>query len=96
VVLWAWINALFARVEVKQVRRRVPLARAWLAGRLLEILFSVLHLGGEPQMTRFLAEQLALSHWFSIAKAGKLLAYSPQVSTAEGMDRLVAWLRARN
>lgn len=93
VVLWEWISALFARVEVKPVTSRVPLARAWLAGRLLEILFSVLHRRGEPQMTRFLAEQLALSHWFSIAKAGNLLAYFPRVSSEEGMDRLVAWLK---
>jgi nucleoside-diphosphate-sugar epimerase len=93
VVLWEWINALFARVKVEPVSRRMPLARARLAGYLLEILYSLLHRRGEPQMTRFLAEQLALSHWFSIAKARNLLAYSPKVSTAEGMDRLVAWLK---
>ncbi|MHB8808526.1 MAG: NAD-dependent epimerase/dehydratase family protein [Desulfobulbaceae bacterium] len=96
VVLWEWINALFARAGVQPVSRRVPLARARRAGRLLEVLFALLHLPGEPPMTRFLAEQLALSHWFSIAKAGNLLAYAPRVSSAEGMDRLVAWLKAVN
>lgn len=93
VVLWAWINDLFARVGVKPVTRKVPLARAKLAGRLLEVLFALLRLAGEPPMTRFLAEQLALSHWFSIAQAENLLAYSPRVSNSEGMDRLVAWLK---
>jgi len=96
VVLWEWINALFARVRVQPVTRRVPLARALLAGRLLEIFFSLLRRSDEPPMTRFLAEQLALSHWFSIDKARNLLAYSPRLSTAEGINRLVAWLKTGN
>ena len=92
VVLWQWINELFARVGVAPVSRRVPLSRAVLIGRLLELAYRLLRRRGEPPMTRFLAEQLALSHWFSIAKARTLLGYSPQVSSRQGMDRLVAWL----
>lgn len=92
VVLWEWINDLFVRVGVKPVIRRVSLSRARRAGRLLEVLFTLLRLTGEPPMTRFLAEQLAQSHWFSLAKARILLAYSPRVSSSEGMDRLIAWL----
>jgi nucleoside-diphosphate-sugar epimerase len=46
----------------------------------------------EPQMTRFLAEQLAKSHWFSIASARKDFGYEPRVSTQEGMDRMIRWL----
>jgi nucleoside-diphosphate-sugar epimerase len=44
-------------------------------------------------MTRFLAEQLARSHWFSIKKARRDLGYKPRISTAEGLDRLVAWIK---
>ena len=43
-------------------------------------------------MTRFLAEQLAKSHWFSIEAAQRDLGYDPTVSTQEGMERLVTWL----
>jgi nucleoside-diphosphate-sugar epimerase len=46
-------------------------------------------------MTRFLAEQLAKSHWFSIDKARRDLGYAPRVSTAEGMNRVVEWFTAR-
>ncbi|MHB8788921.1 MAG: NAD-dependent epimerase/dehydratase family protein [Desulfobulbaceae bacterium] len=92
VVLWQWINDLFARVDVQPVTRRVPLTRARRAGRILEMVYSLLRLQSEPPMTRFLAEQLALSHWFSIAKAEKILGYRPLVSGRNGMDRLVAWL----
>ncbi|MCI5224669.1 MAG: 3-beta hydroxysteroid dehydrogenase, partial [Candidatus Electrothrix sp. AR4] len=54
---------------------------------------AVLHIKREPKMTRFLAEQLALSHWFSKKKAETLLGYQEKVSTEEGMDRLIEWLR---
>ena len=49
----------------------------------------------EPPMTRFLAEQLAKSHWFSIDMARHDLGYEPKVSTSEGMDRVVEWLSTR-
>jgi nucleoside-diphosphate-sugar epimerase len=42
----------------------------------------------EPVMTRFLAAQLARSHYFSIARARRDFGYEPAVSTAEGMRRL--------
>ena len=46
-------------------------------------------------MTRFLAAQLATSHWFDISAARRDLGYEPRVSTAEGMRRLGEWLRKR-
>jgi nucleoside-diphosphate-sugar epimerase len=45
-------------------------------------------------MTRFLAAQLATSHWFDISRAQHDFGYEPRVSTAEGMRRLEAWLNA--
>jgi nucleoside-diphosphate-sugar epimerase len=49
----------------------------------------------EPKMTRFLAEQLAKSHWFSIDKARRDLGYTPRVSTTEGLERVAEWLLSR-
>jgi len=46
-------------------------------------------------MTRFLAAQLARSHYFDITKARRDLGYSPRVSTAEGLERLVREFRKR-
>jgi nucleoside-diphosphate-sugar epimerase len=43
-------------------------------------------------MTRFLAEELATSHWFDISAARQELGYQPQVSVEEGLQRLKAWL----
>ena len=92
VVLWDWINELFNRVAISPVNKRVSFGAAYKAGRIMEWLYSLLQLQGEPQMTRFLAEQLAKSHWFSIDKANRTFSYSPKISTSVGMDRLVKWL----
>jgi nucleoside-diphosphate-sugar epimerase len=46
----------------------------------------------EPKMTRFLALQLARSHYFSHQKATRELGYRPIVSLDEGKKRLLAWL----
>jgi nucleoside-diphosphate-sugar epimerase len=43
-------------------------------------------------MTRFLAAQLATSHFFDISRARCHLGYEPRVSTADGMRRLAAEL----
>ena len=58
----------------------------------MEGIYMWLGISGEPKMTRFLAEQLARSHWFSIDRARRDFGYVVRVSTAEGMARLVTWL----
>jgi nucleoside-diphosphate-sugar epimerase len=56
--------------------------------------YRALGLKSEPPMTRFLASQLSMSHWFDISAARRDFGYAPQVSTEEGMRRLGEWLRA--
>lgn len=90
--LWNWINELFTRLEIPRVTRQVSFSKAYAGGFVFEKLYSLLGRSEEPPMTRFLAEQLAKSHWFSLEKARRDFGYRPEVSTAEGVDRLVAWL----
>ena len=93
VALWPWINTLFARLNIPVITRKVPFVIAYGAGMALEGTYALLGKVEEPRMTRFLACQLAKSHWFSHQKAERLLGYRPLVSTDAGMDRLVAWLK---
>jgi nucleoside-diphosphate-sugar epimerase len=93
VVLWDWINTLFAEMNIEQVRKRIPFMAAYLAGGLLELIYSGLQRTAEPPMTRFVALQLARSHWFNHDAAEKILGYQPEISTGDGMKRLLRHYR---
>lgn len=88
--LWEWINSLFSRLDIPRVKRRISFQKAWWAGFVMEAVYKIA--GSEkkePPMTRFLAEQLARSHWFSIDAARRDLGYHPLVSTGEGLRHLI-------
>lgn len=88
---WDWINAILELAGLPPVRRRISAAAAWRAGTL-ESMYRLLRIGREPAMTRFLAAQLATSHYFNIDRARRDFRYQPSVSTDEGMRRLGQWL----
>ncbi len=93
VILWQWINELFARMDIPPVTRAVPFPLAYAVGGAMEAAYAALGKTEEPRMTRFLAHQLAQSHWFSHNKAKNLLGYRQLVDTETGLDRLVNWLK---
>jgi nucleoside-diphosphate-sugar epimerase len=90
---WQWIDEILALVDLPPVAKSVSLGTASRVGAVCEAAYRVLGLKREPPMTRFLAAQLATSHWFDISAARRDLGYEPRVSTAEGMRRLGEWLR---
>ena len=63
-------------------------ASAYALGAACDALWTLLPLRGDPPMTRFLAEQLGTSHWYSMAPAARDFGYVPKVSMAEGLERL--------
>lgn len=85
------LNALLRAAGAPEVRKTLPFGAAYAVGAACEGLWHVLPLKGEPPMTRFLAEQLATAHWYSMEPARLDFGYVPKVSMAEGMDRLRAW-----
>ena len=82
------LNALLRAAGAPEVHRHLPFGAAYAAGVVCEGLWRALPLKGEPPMTRFLAEQLATAHWYSMEPARRDFGYVPKVSMAEGMDRL--------
>jgi len=90
---WDMINAVLKAAGYGPVQGKVPFRIAWLIGAALELSYKTFRISGEPQMTRFLAEAVATSHWFNIAAAKKDLGYWPRVSTPEGLKRLAEWLK---
>jgi len=82
------VNALLAAVHAPQVHGAIPFGIAYAAGAVMEGLWNVLPLRGEPPMTRFLAEQLATTHWYDISAARRDFGYVPRVSFEEGLRRI--------
>jgi len=92
--LWGWINDLFANLNINPVTDTVSTAVAYRLGAFLEFMYNVTGRKSEPPMTRFLAEQLGKSHYFSINRAQVDLGYKPLVSTEEGMKRTLKWIQS--
>lgn len=84
------VNGLLRAAGMPEVRKTVPFAAAYAIGVACEGLWHLLPLKGEPPMTRFLAEQLSTTHWYSMEPALRDFGYVPKVSMAEGLERLCA------
>lgn len=85
------VERICAAAGARGPRARVPLLAGWLAGGVVEAVWAATARSGTPPVTRFLAEQLATAHWFDQRRTREALAWRPEVSLAEGFDRLAAW-----
>jgi nucleoside-diphosphate-sugar epimerase len=85
---WDFINRILQAAGVAPVTRSMPLWAALTAGWFLETWYGLFRIRSEPPMTRFLARELATSHWFDISAARRDLGYEPKVSIDEGLRRL--------
>jgi nucleoside-diphosphate-sugar epimerase len=92
--LWDFVNRVLGVAGLPSVTGSVPARVAYGAGAVLEMVYRILRLRGEPPMTRFVARQLSTAHWFDLSAARRDLGYQPAVSTAEGLKRLEAAIRA--
>jgi 2-alkyl-3-oxoalkanoate reductase len=93
--LWDFVNRVLAAAMLPPVTRSVPAGVAYAAGAVLESVYGLLRLRGEPPMTRFVARQLSTAHWFDLTAARRDFGYAPAVSTADGLRRLAeGWRKA--
>jgi nucleoside-diphosphate-sugar epimerase len=90
--LWEMIDAILAAGGKRPVKRRISASAARRLGGALEWLYRGLGIGSEPPMTRFVAAELATSHYFDLSAARRDLGYRPIVTVAEGLRRLAEWL----
>lgn len=91
--LWPWIRNFLAALDIPPPRRRISLPAARAIGGSLEFLFRSLKLPGEPPLTRFLASELALSHYYDITRARRDFGFEPQFSMAEALDKTLRSLQ---
>ncbi len=90
--LWEMIDRILAAGGKPPVRKTISPQAAYRIGAVCEWAYRTLRLPGEPPMTRFVAAEMATSHWFDISAARKDLGYAPTVSIDEGLARLAHWL----
>jgi nucleoside-diphosphate-sugar epimerase len=96
VSLWPWLGRIIRAAGAPPVTRRVTFSTAYRVGAAMETAWRVLRLRVEPPMTRFLATQLAKSHYFDISAARCDLGYQPRISTEEGLEALLRSLSTAN
>lgn len=93
--LWDMVDAILNAGGHPPLNRTISRKAAWVAGLIFEIVYTVLRIKSEPRMTRFVAEELATSHWFDISAAKRDLGYLPAVSTEQGLELLAQWLEGK-
>lgn len=90
---WEWIRTILETADVPVPASRVSFATAYRIGAVLETAYRAVGARREPPMTRFVAAQLALDHYFSIDKAQALIDYRPEVDREAELERCRPWLR---
>ncbi len=86
------VNKILHAGGLQPVTKQISGRAAYTVGAMLEGIWNLFRLGGEPPMTRFVARQLGTAHWFDIAAARRDLGYEPSVTIDEGMELLRASL----
>jgi nucleoside-diphosphate-sugar epimerase len=93
IALWEMIDHILAAGGRPPVTRTISPAVASGIGTLCEGIYKLFRIRREPPMTRFVARELATSHWFDIQAAKTDLGYAPLISMEEGLKRLSRWIR---
>jgi len=92
IFLWDMIDNILKAAGLAPVKRSISKNTAWMIGAAMEVFYKLFKLTSEPTMTRFVASELATSHWFDISAARRDF-YTPLISTEEGLRRLETWLQ---
>jgi nucleoside-diphosphate-sugar epimerase len=91
--LWEMVDRILDAGDKPPLTKTVSTRAAYWIGALMEWVYRTFGISGEPRMTRFVARELATSHWFDISAAKRDLGYTADISIEEGMKRLKDWLR---
>jgi nucleoside-diphosphate-sugar epimerase len=85
------INRILDAAGFPPCDQYISLRAANAVGAVLELIYTLLRIRREPLMTRFLANQLATTHWFNISAAKRDLDYTPGKTIDEGIELLRQW-----
>jgi nucleoside-diphosphate-sugar epimerase len=87
------INKILAAANLPAVTKTMPTQLAYTIGIMMEYIYKIFKLNGEPIMTRFVARQLSCALWYDLTAAKNDFSYQAKVTIDEGMERLKASLK---
>ena len=74
---WKWITTILESARLSPPNRCISFRAAYRLGGVLESVYRLLRISSEPPMTRFVAAQLGVDHFFDITAAMERLDYLP-------------------
>lgn len=95
VELWPWLNEILAGLGHAPLRKRISLKKAYAAASVIEAVWKLFRLKGEPPITRFVAVELAKDHYFDIAAARRDLGYQAEVEMQSALKATIGDLKLR-
>lgn len=94
VMLWDKINFVLKALDLKPVNSKIPVSLALLFASFVEKKHKFLGISGEPDVTKYGLETLAISMTLDISEAKQFLNYTPVQSTDEGLMEFIDWFKA--
>lgn len=88
---WGFINDLLQQLNITQVEKSVPYFLVRLFATILEFIYKVLPISGEPRLTRYTVGLLYFNQTLDISKAKELLSFKPEVSMNDGVEKVIKW-----
>jgi len=92
IACWDWIRMLLSVAGLEAPKGHIPLNVAYALGYFLEVAYKISRKNAEPPMTRFVAKQLGLDHYFSIEAARRDLNYQPLVNRSATLEIMRPWM----
>lgn len=94
VMLWPWLNDLFAEMGIPPVTKRISQATAERVAGAAEWVWRTFRRPGEPPMTRFVARSMSTHHHYDLSAARSDFGYHQKVDPKIGWERMIESLKA--
>lgn len=83
-----FLNKILAALGAPPLTKTLSPKMGYRLGALCEWIWSTLRLATEPPLTRFIAEQMSTTHWYSMEPARRDFGYIPVTTMAQGLAQL--------
>ena len=85
---WDWITTILNSANLTAPNKSISFRTAYRIGGVLESIYRLFRISSEPPMTRFVAAQLGVDHYFDITAAKQRLGYVPIQNRQERVEQL--------